>query len=190
MKRHIFSIALAMGFASAAWAQAQQTTPPAGPPTSETEATAPDRAQPGQTPTQGAPRQAQDPRPSTSPAEGTAADRTPPGKTQTAQGEATGRGVQRSEIVGAAVVSSANARLGEVVDVVFDAADQPAFVVIESQGKSVAMPYAAASSMKKADKIVVDQSRLQAAPKLADGAWRDESNTRWKQESARYWQRG
>ena len=98
--------------------------------------------------------------------------------------------MQRSEIVGAAVVSSANAPLGEVVDVVFDAANQPAFVVIESQSKTVAMPYASASSMKRADKIVVDQARLQAAPKIEEGAWRDASNIRWQQESTRYWQRG
>jgi len=187
MKRQIFSIALATALAGAALAQAQQTTPPEDPATTQAEGA---RTRPGQTPTQDAPREAQDPRPSTNEAEGTAADRTPPGKTPTTQGEATGRGVQESDIVGAAVVSPSNAPLGEVVDVVFDAAQQPAFVVIESQGKSVAMPYAAANSMKKADKIIVDQSRLQAAPKLEEGAWRDDSNTRWKQDSTRYWQRG
>jgi hypothetical protein len=200
MKRHILisSIALATALAGA---QAQQTTPPttdpsqaqqATPPTTEPSTSHPEgvRTRPGETPTQGAPRQEQDPRPSTSQTEGTAADRTAPGRTPTTQGEATTGNDQGSDIVGAAVVSTANAQLGEVVDVVFDAAKQPAFVVIESKGKTVAMPYATADSMKRADKIVVDQVRLQAAPKIEEGAWRDQSNTGWRQDSTRYWQRG
>jgi hypothetical protein len=187
MKLHTFSIAAALVFVGA---QAQQTTPPAEPSTSQTEGTAADRTKPGQTPTQTAPRQAEDPRPSTSETEGTAADRTRPGQTPTTQGSATQRGAQRSEIIGAAVVSSSDKQLGEVVDVVFDAANRPEFVVIESEGKATAMPYAAANSMKKADKIVVDQSRLQAAPKVEEGAWRNPASNRWKQESTRYWERG
>lgn len=187
MKLPIFGIVAALAFAGA---QAQETTPPAPPSTSETEGTAADRTRPGETPTRSAPTQAEDPRPSTHPAEGTAADRTPPGSTSTTHGAATQRSGQRSDIVGAAVVSSNDAPLGEVVDVVFDAANRPEFVVIQSEGKAMAMPYSAANSMKKADKIVVDQSKLQAAPKVEEGAWRNPASNRWKQESARYWGRG
>jgi hypothetical protein len=191
MNLHTFSIAAIVLLAVAASSQAQQpTTPPAGPATSPTEGTAADRTRPGQTPTQTAPRQAEDPRPATSETEGTAADRTSPGSATTGGGDAAKRGAQRSELVGAAVVSSADAPLGEVVDVVFDARNQPSFVVIESQGKAVAVPYAAANSMKKADKIVIEQSRLQGAPKLEEGAWRDPASKRWQQESTRYWERG
>jgi sporulation protein YlmC with PRC-barrel domain len=129
-------------------------------------------------------------RPATSETEGTAADHTAPGATPTTGGEAAKAAAQRSELIGAEVVSSANARLGEVVDVVFDARKQPAFVVIESEGRAAAVPYGAAASMKKADKIVIEQSRLKGAPKLEEGAWRDPANERWKQESTRYWERG
>jgi hypothetical protein len=190
MKLLTSGVAATLLFAIAASTQAQPTPPPAEPATSPTEGTAADRTRPGETPTQTAPRQAEDPRPATSETEGTAADRTPPGAAATGGREAAKRGAQRSELVGAAVVSSANKPLGEVVDVVFDAANQPSFVVIESQGKAVAVPYAAASSMKKEDKIVIEQTRLQGAPKIEEGAWRNPASNRWKQESTRYWERG
>lgn len=141
-------------------------------------------AQPGQTPTQGAPGQAQDPRPATSETEGTAADRTPPGRTPTTQS------ATQSELVGAAVVSPSDAPLGKVVDVVFDAKNQPAFVVISSGNTATAVPFAVANSMMSADKIVIDQSRLKAAPKVKQGEWRSESSSSWKQDAARYWDRG
>ena len=187
MMRHTFIIAAALVIVSA---QAQQTTPAVDPATSQTEGTATDRTRPGETPTRGAPVGPEDPRPATSEAEGTAADRTAPGETSRAQGGAAQRGAQRSEIVGAAVVSSSNAQIGEVVDVVFDAANRPEFVVIQTEGKAMALPYAAANSMKKADKIVIDQSRVQGAPKVEEGAWRNPTSDRWKQESTRYWNRG
>lgn len=166
-----------------ALAQAQQPTQPQQPATSETEGTAADRTQPGQTPTQGATGQAQNPRPSTSETEGTAADRTPPGKTPTTQ-------PTQSELVGATVVSTSDAPLGKVVDVVFDAKNQPAFVVISSGGSAMAVPYEVANSMMSADKIVIDQSRLKAAPKVKQGEWRSDASSNWKQDATRYWERG
>ncbi|HET9447921.1 MAG TPA: PRC-barrel domain-containing protein [Steroidobacteraceae bacterium] len=202
-KSSIASCIAIIGLFGGALAQAQQPaqqpTQPQ-PSTSETEGTAADRTQPGQTPTtqgqtprptQGAPTQAQDPRPSTSQTEGTAADRSPPGRTPTTQGP-TRQGTQtagQSELVGAAVVSTSDAPLGKVVDVVFDAQNQPAFVVISSGGTSTAVPYSVANSMMTADKIVIDQSRLKAAPKVKQGEWRSEANSSWKQDAARYWDR-
>jgi hypothetical protein len=192
-KSSIASCIAIIGLFGGALAQAQQPTQPQ-PSTSETEGTAADRTQPGQTPTtqgqsptQGAPTQAQDPRPATSPTEGTAADRTPPGRTPTTQGA---QNAGQSELVGATVVSTSDAPLGKVVDVVFDARNQPAFVVISSGGTSTAVPYSVANSMMTADKIVIDQSRLKAAPKVKQGEWRSEANSSWKQDAARYWDRG
>lgn len=166
--------AIALGCLGMAVAQAQQTPPPS------------ERTKPGESPTEAMTpaEQQQDPRPATSQTEGTAADRTMPGRTPT------GEMARRSEIIGAAVVTTANAPLGKVVDVVFDAAKQPAFVVIESAGKATAVPYSVASSMKADDKIVIDQSRLQAAPKVKSGEWRSETNASWKQEATKYWERG
>lgn len=178
---------IAVGCLGVALAQAQQQTPPPPEPsTNTTEDAAAERTKPGETPTRTMTpdQQQQDPRPATSPTEGTAADRTAPGRTPTDQA------AQRSEIIGADVVTSANAPLGKVVDVVFDATNQPSFVVIESAGKATAVPYSVANSMKTADKIVIDQSRLQAAPKVKEGEWRNESSGTWKKDAIRYWDRG
>jgi cytoskeletal protein RodZ len=174
-----------IGLFGAALAQAQQQQPQQQQPqpaTSETEGTAADRTRPGQTPTQGAPSQTQNPRPSTSETEGTAADRTPPGRTPTTQST-------QNELVGATVVSKSDAPLGKVVDVVFDAQNQPAFVVISSGSDATAVPYSVANSMMSADRIVIDQSRLKAAPKIKQGEWRSEASSSWKQEATRYWDR-
>lgn len=181
------SFVIVVGCLGVALAQAQQPMPqPPEPSTSATEGTDADRTKPGETPTRSMTpaEEQQDPRPSTSETEGTAADRTAPGRTPTDQT------AQRSEIIGAAVVTSANAPLGKVVDVVFDATNQPSFVVIESAGKATAVPYSVANSMKTADKIVIDQSRLQAAPKVKEGEWRNESSGTWKKDAIRYWDRG
>lgn len=183
-KLSISGIVAMVALFSGALAQAQQQTPPPQPATSETEGTAADTTRPGQTPTQGAPTQAQDPRPATSETEGTAADRSPPGRTPAAHGAA------QSELVGATVVSPSDAPLGKVVDVVFDAQNQPEFVVISSGGTATAVPYAVADSMMSADKIVIEQSRLKAAPKVKQGEWRSESSSSWKEDATRYWDRG
>ena len=187
-KRYIFSVMLAMGLLGAS-ANAQEPRP-AQPSTHPAEGTAADRTQPGETPTRNTvPPQPTDPRPATSPTEGTAADRTPPGRTPTvtnqgAQGET---GTQGREMIGAAVVSSKQAPVGRVVDMVFDAANQPEFVVIESAGKTVAVPYSVANANKSANKIVIDESRLQGAPKIKQGEWRSQGEGNWKKDSSRYW---
>lgn len=187
-KSSLSGIIAIVGLFGGALAQAQQPPQPPQPATSEAEGTAADKTEPGRTPTQAAPSQAEDPRPSTSETEGTAADRTPPGSTPTTQGDATRSGAN-SELVGAAVVSPSDAPLGEVVDVVFDAKNQPAFVVISSGNTATAVPFAVANSMMSADKIVIDQSRLKAAPKIKQGEWRSEATSSWKQDATRYWDR-
>jgi hypothetical protein len=187
---HISTFITALGFIGVAGAQVQQQPPDPRPATSETEGTAADRTPPNQRGTRPVtPGDIQtDPRPATNPAEGTAADRTPPGSTSTT-GPATGTS-QRSELVGATVVTPAGAAIGEVVDVVFDSVSKPAFVVIASEGKASAVPYAVASSMKSGDKVVMDQSRLKSAPKVKQGEWRSTSSENWKGDSSRYWSKG
>ena len=94
------------------------------------------------------------------------------------------------EIVGAAVISEKKqAPVGRVVDVVFSASNQPEFVVIESAGKTVAVPYSVANANMSANKIMIDESRLQAAPKVKQGEWRSKTEGTWKKDSTRYWER-
>jgi len=178
-----FGMWTALAVLSISVSQAQEATPPPMPSTDPAEGTAADRTPPGKTPTRDATRETTgDPRPSTSQAEGTAADRTSPDGSTSAPANA-----HATKIVGVQVVTPADAPLGKVVDVVFDAKNQPAFVVIASGGKQAAVPYAAANSMMTGDRVVIDQSRLERAPKLKAGEWRSRSNDNWKADSAQYW---
>jgi hypothetical protein len=195
MSKHIFSVALALGLLGVASANAQQQ-PPQPPPRSEGAASEPLR--PGQSPTQETqeampPQPAVDPRPSTSDTEGTAADRTDPGRTPTTTGKNTQRGQMGDkmgrEMVGASVISEKQAPVGRVVDVVFSASNQPEFVVIESAGKQVAVPYSVANANMSANKIVIDESRLQSAPKMKQGEWRSKTEGTWRKDATRYWER-
>ena len=94
------------------------------------------------------------------------------------------------KLVGASVVTRTNAPLGQVTEVVFDSKQQPAFVIISTEDQSSAVPYAAASSMMSGDKVVIDQSKLRAAPKLKQGEWKHQSDAKWQADAARYWNRG
>ena len=180
------SVVTALIVSGSAFVQAQETQPPT--PASR-EGKASERVVPGRTPTQEAtvPGEAANPAPSTSPTEGTAADSTPPGKTTTMSDRPAKS--DTSKIVGREVVSATNAPLGKVTEVVFDAQGQPDFVVITSEGKSAAVPYATANSMARGNKIVMDQSRLSQAPKVKPGEWRNSSGN-WKSDSQRYWDKG
>ena len=175
---------IALAALSVAVAQAQVPTPTPQPSTDPAEGTAADRTPPGKTPTRDTAREtAVDPRPSTSETEGTAADRTSPGDSS----RPGAGGARASTLVGAQVVSPADAPIGKVVDVVFDTKNQPAFLVIDSGGKQAAVPYAAASSMMSGARVVIDQARLERAPKVNQGEWRNRSDERWKADAAKYW---
>jgi sporulation protein YlmC with PRC-barrel domain len=96
-------------------------------------------------------------------------------------------GAAQSNLVGAEVVSQSDAPIGKVVDVVVDAKNQPTFVVIDTGGKATAVPFQVASAMQSENKIVMDRSRLLAAPKIRQGEWRESGS--WKQKAERYWNR-
>ncbi|MGQ0835722.1 MAG: PRC-barrel domain-containing protein [Gammaproteobacteria bacterium] len=81
--------------------------------------------------------------------------------------------------------------LGTVVDIVADATTgAPLFVVISSEGEGTAVPYAAASSMVQRDALVMDRSRLESAPRIGQGEWRDPASGDWITEANDYWGQG
>jgi len=190
MSKHIFSVALALGVLGAASVGAQQPQP-------RQPSTGSGQVEPGKTPTQQMqdPTPAIDTQPSTSETEGTAADRSPPGRTPTTADPKAERGQMGDkttgrDMVGASVISEKKqAPVGRVVDVVFSASNQPEFVVIESAGKTVAVPYSVANANMSANKIVIDESRLQSAPKMKQGEWRSKSEGTWKKDATRYWEK-
>jgi hypothetical protein len=73
--------------------------------------------------------------------------------------------------------------------VVFSASNQPEFVVIESAGKQVAVPYSVANANMSSNKIVIDESRLQSAPKMKQGEWRSKTEGTWRKDATRYWEK-
>ncbi len=178
----------AVAIVGSALAQTQtepQAQPNPAPSTSPAEGTAADTTPPGQTSTRGTPRDAMPQAgPATDPSEGTAADRTPP------TDRARAGGTLHPELVGAKVVSPDNAPIGEVIDVVFDARGQPDYVVIASEGDNAAVPYKTASSMIESGKVIIDESKLQGAPKVQQGQWRDRTKNTWKQAASDYWDEG
>lgn len=184
---------LLAAFALASTASAQTPTTPSAqdsaqkdptPSTSRTEGTAADSTAPGETPTNTTARDVLPrPGPSTSREQGTAADRTPPER-------ALGGGTMKPELVGLEVVSPSDAPLGTVVDVVFDSRGQPDYVVIASEGNNAAVPYSTASTMVEGNKVIMEQSRLQGAPKIEQGEWRDNADKDWKSDAKRYWDQG
>lgn len=193
MSKHIFGLVLALGVLGAASVHAQQPREQQPNP-----ATGSGHVHPGETPTQQMqdPTPPVDPRPATRETEGTAADRSPPGRTPTttdptaARGQQTGDMTTGRDMVGASVISEKKqAPVGRVVDVVFSASNQPEFVVIESAGKTVAVPYSVANASMSANKIVIDESRLQSAPKMKQGEWRSKSEGTWKKDATRYWEK-
>jgi hypothetical protein len=176
----------ALGFAGAAFAQ--ETQKPTNPDAAS------ERLAPADTRTEEAQdREASETTPSTSRTAG-AADGASPGNAPTVSGR-TARSPAAAEgsgekLVGASVVTRTNAPVGQVTEVVFDSKQQPAFVIISTEDQSSAVPYAAASSMMSGDKVVIDQSKLQAAPKLKQGEWKHQSDAKWQADAARYWNRG
>ena len=185
---HKLAMLASFAVATATMAQTptqQQSQPNPSPSTSPAEGTAADSTPPGQTQTQGSARDAMPQAgPATDPGEGTAADRTAPQDRQKAGG------TLHPELVGAKVVSPANQPIGEVVDVVFDSRGQPDYVVIASEGNNAAVPYKTASSMIEAGKVIIDEAKLQNAPKIQQGQWRNQQSNGWKQAASGYWDEG
>jgi hypothetical protein len=90
---------------------------------------------------------------------------------------------------GSLVQSPAGEPIGRVEDIVPDTrTGEPAYVVISSRSGSTAVPYATIAPMFQDDHIVLDRSRLEAAPQLRDGQLLNRSDATWKQAADRYWE--
>jgi hypothetical protein len=89
---------------------------------------------------------------------------------------------------GMAVQTESGQPLGFVVDVLpgSTGTQESGYVVIAgSGGAATPVPYAAASSMLKDGKIVIDHARFQSAPKVQQNQIEDSSG--WKKQADKYW---
>jgi hypothetical protein len=166
-KRHmLFSLVAALGVAGAAGAQAQK------PPT-------PDQPMP--------------PSSSSSSSSDPSSASSPHQQDAMRTAAAAGRGAADAasgDVIGLEVISPSGNSLGTVVDTVKDPTGAPAYIVISSAKGNTVMPYPAAASMVHDNAVVVDQSKLNNAPKVEQGAWKDASSKSWRTESDRYWAKG
>jgi hypothetical protein len=93
----------------------------------------------------------------------------------------------KDKLVGLTVESSTGDQLGSVVDIVRDKSGMPNYVVIAMDNDTTAVPYETAASMARGDKIVMNQARLAQAPKVKQTEWLDQTTSKWRTESDRYW---
>jgi hypothetical protein len=86
------------------------------------------------------------------------------------------------------VQSRKGKQVGTVVNVVKDSSGKPGYVVISDEsGRDTAVPYSAAKHMVHGNKILVNEKRLQNAPKVPESQLQDTSNTEWQGQADSYW---
>lgn len=91
-------------------------------------------------------------------------------------------------LVGMQVISPSGESLGSVIDVTMDAQRQPEYAVISTGNDTMtAVPYAAVASMVNNDKIIMDRTRLENSPQVAQSELRDKSNSKWRADADKYW---
>jgi sporulation protein YlmC with PRC-barrel domain len=96
-----------------------------------------------------------------------------------------------ANIVGYEVESEQGETLGAVIDVTMDASGEPEYVVISTgRDTATAVPYETVSTMIQEDRIVMDRTKLQNSPQVAQNEVQDRSNTKWRTEADRYWGTG
>ncbi len=96
-----------------------------------------------------------------------------------------------SKMVGLQVQSPVGETLGSVIDVVLDSSGRPDYVVISTDtDTATAVPYAAVAPMVRNDKVILDRTRLQNSPQVAQSDLHDKTNTKWRTQADRYWGQG
>lgn len=114
----------------------------------------------------------------------------PEGATERAAGkdkEMAGDTKPKDKLVGLIVETPAGEPIGSVVDIVRDDDGMPTHVIIAMDTDTTAVPYATATSMVRDGKVVMNQQRLAGAPKVKQTEWLEETGSKWRTDSNRYW---
>lgn len=93
----------------------------------------------------------------------------------------------KDKLVGLPVESSDGTQIGSVVDIVRTTSGKPTYAVVAIDNDTSAIPYDTAVSMIRGDKVVMSQARLANAPRVKQSEWLDETSSKWRTESDRYW---
>jgi hypothetical protein len=90
---------------------------------------------------------------------------------------------------GTVVQSPAGAAIGTVQDFVPDPrTGQPSYVVVNTRsGANTAIPYSTLAPMFSNGRVILDQSRLDKAPRVTNSQLRNQSDHTWQQRAQQYW---
>ncbi|HVY80393.1 MAG TPA: PRC-barrel domain-containing protein [Steroidobacteraceae bacterium] len=95
------------------------------------------------------------------------------------------------KLVGMQVISPGGESLGSVIDVTMDPQREPEYAVISlGNDMMTAVPYSAVASMVQNGKIVMDRTRLENSPQVAQSELRDKRNSKWRADADKYWSAG
>lgn len=89
-------------------------------------------------------------------------------------------------IVGLDVLSPAGEMLGTVINVVASTTGRYA-IISTGNDTATAVPYEAVAPMVHDGKVIMDRTKLQNSPQVAQGDLHDRANTKWRQQADTYW---
>ena len=112
-----------------------------------------------------------------------------PATSPTRMAEAAGAGKLSA---GTIVHSPAGAAIGTVKDVVPDpSTGRPSYVLVNTRsGANTAIPYSVLAPMFSNGRVILDQSRLEGAPRVSNSQLRNPSDHTWQQRAQQYWNAG
>lgn len=91
---------------------------------------------------------------------------------------------------GMQVRSESGELLGSVSSIIpGDSRDDNYVVVADLQGLATMMPYSTATQMAQKDKLVVDRTAFEQAPKLQQSQTEDDTRDRFERKADEYWKR-
>src|SRR5262245_5492990 len=89
-------------------------------------------------------------------------------------------------IVGLEVISPAGEMLGNVITVIASTTGRYA-IISTGNDTATAMPYEAVAPMVNEGRVVIDKTKLQNSPQVAQADLHDKGNTKWRQQADTYW---
>jgi len=89
-------------------------------------------------------------------------------------------------IVGLEVTSPAGEMLGTVITVVASTTGRYA-ILSTGTDTATAVPYEVVAPMVHEGKVVMDRTKLQNSPQVAQADLHDKANTKWRQQADTYW---
>jgi hypothetical protein len=96
--------------------------------------------------------------------------------------------VDAPKLAGMEVRSPAGQVLGTVIDVVANTSGEPGYAVISTgTDTATAVPYDTVAALVRNGKVLMDRTKLENSPQVAQSDLHDKANTKWRQQADTYW---